>query len=141
MVAGLITSGARRAAMPAKYSTKIVCLAKSRKPGGRCIAGKVMEGDAFGGWIRPVSGRPSVEISLEERQFENGQEPEILDILDIPMIEAAPRLHQRENHIIDADSYWTTAGVVTWKEHGRMSDSPPPVSFNQLSTVSVKQNR
>src|SRR5258708_999495 len=138
MAGGRISSGTDRTPMPANYSAKIVCLANSRRPGGRCIAGKAMEGAGFGAWIRPVSARPSAEISLEERQFENGQEPEILDILDIPMIEAAPRLHQRENHIIAADSYWTRAGVVTWKDLGRLAESPPALWVKGFSSAAGK---
>ena len=35
---------------------RIVCLANSRKRGGRCVAGKELLADGrAGGWIRPVS--------------------------------------------------------------------------------------
>lgn len=89
------------------YSKRIVCLADSKKPGGRCIAGKEVVQDAYGGWIRPVSVRPSAEINLEERQYENGREPQIPDVIEIPMLAPVPRVHQTENHMIDAESYWT----------------------------------
>lgn len=52
-----------------------------------------------------MSARDSAEINLDERQYENGQEPQILDVVAIPMIGAVPRVHQQENHMIDADSY------------------------------------
>jgi len=76
----------------------IVCLANSRKPHGRCIAGREVLKNGYGGWIRPVSARSSAEISLEELRYENGREPQILDVITIPMIAAAPRVHQTENH-------------------------------------------
>jgi hypothetical protein len=78
------------------YIKKIVCLASSKKPGGRCVAGKEIADDDDAQWIRPVSARPSAEISLDELQYENGQEPQILDIVEIPMIAAVPKVHQTE---------------------------------------------
>ena len=42
---------------------RIVCLANSRKLGGRCIAGKELLADGVSGsWIRPVSHREFEEV-------------------------------------------------------------------------------
>ena len=30
------------------------------------------------------------------------------------MIAAVPRVHQTENHMIDAEFYWTKVGAITW---------------------------
>jgi hypothetical protein len=96
------------------FVKRIVCLANSRKPpSGRCIAGKQVLEAGYGPWIRPVSARPSAEVSEEERRYENGQDPRLLDIIDVPIIEAAPLLYQTENHIIDAEYYWVKKGQLT----------------------------
>lgn len=107
------------------YSKKIVCLASSRKPGGRCVAGKELLPDGYGVWVRPVSARSSAEITFKEREFENGQEPAILDVVDIPMIGAVPRVHQTENQMIDSEYYWTKEGVLTWADVDALADEPP----------------
>jgi hypothetical protein len=99
------------------YQKTIVCLANSRKMSGRCIAGKEIDNHGcFGGWIRPVSDRPTQEISEEERQFQNGCDPRLLDIVQIEMLEARPHAPQLENHLIDARQYWVNRGRVTWDE-------------------------
>lgn len=83
---------------------------------GRCLAGKVIdERQHFGEWIRPISERPNQEISEEERRFENGTDPKLLDIVQIEMIEPCPHAHQSENHRIDPQYYWTRHGSVDWK--------------------------
>jgi len=106
------------------YSKTIVCLANSRKPGGRCVAGKEALRDGYGGWIRPVSARPSAEISFEERQYESGKDLKILDVIEIPMIAPVPRVHQTENHMIDATFYWTKKKSLQWDDLEVLVEKP-----------------
>jgi hypothetical protein len=93
--------------MPANYSKTIICLANSRKITGRCVAGKEIAGSKIDAWIRPVSERPAGELSEEDRRFENGQDPRLLDVIRIPMVEPRPHGFQSENHLIDDGYYWT----------------------------------
>ena len=86
---------------------KIVCLANSRKVSGRCIAGKIIGANK---WVRPVSNREGEEISEEERRYENGQMPKLLDIISVPVKEHKPTLHQNENYLIDDGYYWAKTG-------------------------------
>lgn len=116
------------------YVKRIVCLANSRKHSGRCIAGKEVLEKGYGHWIRPVSARPSAEVSEEERRYENGQDPRILDIIDVPMVAASPLLHQTENHIIDGEYYWVKKGELAWGELSRLVDKPETLWSNGDST-------
>ena len=123
------------------YSKTIVCLANSRKPGGRCVAGKEVSEGRYGPWIRPVSVRASAEIARDERQYENGREPEILDVINIPMIAAVPRVHQTENHMIDADCYWSKTGALAWDDVEDLLDRPPKLWGASDSTHHGRHDR
>jgi hypothetical protein len=99
------------------YKKTIVCLANSRKPpSGRCVAGREFVDNAFGPWLRPVSARSTEEISEEERRYETGQDPRVLDIISITLSGPKPHRHQTENHVIDADYHWQLKGTVTWEQ-------------------------
>ena len=51
-------------------------------------------------WIRPVSTLPDGGITWNMRQI-NGREPELLDLLRIPLAEAGPDFgHQPENRSV-----------------------------------------
>jgi hypothetical protein len=76
--------------MPVNYRKTIICLANSRKLTGRCVAGKEIIDNKIGAWIRPVSARPTGELSEEERRFPRGQDPKLLDVIKVPMIGARP---------------------------------------------------
>ena len=56
------------------YDKTILCLANSRRPGGRCVAGKEKINNQFGGWVRPVSNRPTEEISQKEGRYKDGSD-------------------------------------------------------------------
>ena len=91
---------------------RVVCLANSRKLQGRCIAGREWLAPEPGRWIRPVSSREGQEVSEYERQYEDGSDPRVLDIIDIPMRQplthrmhaptgAAQPLHEEDtNHTV-----------------------------------------
>jgi hypothetical protein len=123
------------------YKKKIVCLANSKKPGGRCIAGKEVLKGAHGGWVRPVSARATAEISVDERQYEDGSETKLLDIIDIPMIAPVPRVHQTENHMIDAELYWTKVGELAWEDVTDLQDTPGSLWGNGDSTYHGRNDR
>lgn len=92
---------------------RIVCLANSRKLNGRCIAGKeLLRGSV--GWIRPVSDREHEEVSEYERQYQDGSDPHVLDIMDVPLLNPRPKGYQQENWLLDPDQYWVKAGRAIW---------------------------
>ena len=80
---------------------RIICLANSRKPQGRCIAGKLYVQGKFGKWFRPISAREGEELSETERFVEGNSEPALLDILEFSIIQAKPSNHQTENWLIN----------------------------------------
>ena len=95
------------------YTKTILCLAASRKHQGKCFAGKCIQ---TGEWIRAVSNRPDEEISAAERRLPNGAQAGLLDVLEVPMLQARPRGYQRENHLIDRANPWRRIRRVTWQE-------------------------
>lgn len=136
---------------------------------GRCIAGKEWQNGKPGGWVRPVSARPTHEVSEKERCYESkyeppqqlplffkkflikintyfkillksnkkifpivrqltpyreSLEPQLLDILLVPCDSHQPLSHQRENHVIDPDSYWQKQGRLLWEDIQSWIDTP-----------------
>jgi hypothetical protein len=97
-----------------KSEKRILCLANSRKLSGRCVAGREIINKQPGPWIRPVSAREHQEVSWEERHYEDGSDPSVLDIITVPLVEARPHLFQQENWLLDPNFYWRKAGRMDW---------------------------
>ena len=117
--------------MPGK---RILCLANSRKLQGRCIAGKELVGDRAVGWIRPVSSREHQEVSEYERQYQDGSDPRVLDIIDVPLIEPRPHGCQQENWLLDPDAYWAKVRSVDCGDLDEYLDVVPTLWVNGHST-------
>lgn len=113
---------------------RIVCLANSRKLQGRCIAGIELSGTHRLGWIRPVSAREHEEVSEYERQCEDGSDPRVMDVIDVPLLMAHPKNYQQENWTLDPDHYWRKVRRVPRIELARLADPDSPLWVNGHST-------
>jgi hypothetical protein len=120
---------------------RIVCLANSRKLNGRCVAGIELAADRRVGWIRPVSSREHEEVSEYERQYEDGSDPRVLDIIDVPLLSAQPKGCQQENWLLAPDRYWIRVGQFNWIELKRLADPVAPLWINGNSTYNGINDR
>jgi len=90
---------------------EIIILANSRKIGNRCIAGIDRR---TGEWLRPCYGEGHEGIPCHVRQI-NGQEPQLLDVVEISMKSRGPNLeYQPENRYL-SNKPWEKIGVVEAK--------------------------
>lgn len=101
---------------------RILCLANSRKLHGRCIAGKEIRDHQPGAWVRPVSAREHEEVSEYERQYEDGSDPRVLDVIDVHLVEARPKAYQQENWLLDPTHYWRRVGSLEWRHLEKFVD-------------------
>ena len=120
---------------------RIVCLANSRKLSGRCIAGREWQGGRAGGWIRPVSDREGQEVSEYERQYEDGSDPRVLDVIDVPLMEAQPRGWQTENWLLDPEYYWVKVGRFSALELPAMADPVEPLWIDGYNTHNGRNDK
>ncbi len=121
---------------------RIVCLANSRKMAGRCIAGREWnEEQKVGKWVRPVSARDNQEVSEYERQYEDGSDPRVLDIIDIPVLNPQPKNFQTENWLLDPDYYWEKAGKLTPYDLSEFVDISTPLWIDGQSTYHGRNDK
>ena len=107
---------------------------RSRKLSGRCVVGRELADGEPGEWIRPVSDREHQEVSEYERQYEDGSDPRVLDVIDIPLLDRKPGTFQQENWLLDPDYHWERVGRVVWDELDRFTDRVAPLWVNGHST-------
>ena len=89
-----------------------VCLANSRKLNGRCVAGREWDGNNFGASIRPIGSADKGEL-YGERYYTDGKDPELLDLIEIPLVNPQPSTYQSENHLVDSKRRWRRSGTLT----------------------------
>ncbi|GAA0528992.1 hypothetical protein A8924_1273 [Saccharopolyspora erythraea NRRL 2338] len=111
-------------------ATKVlVCLANSRKNNERCVAGiEVVNG--WKRWIRPVSDRPGQGVSVVERQYQGGAEPQVLDNISVPLLGPQPDGFQRENWLLDSTVRWQKVGRIGWSELCTLEQLPESLWIN-----------
>ncbi len=93
--------------MSAHNVKRMVCLAYSRMPNGRCVAGRELGTEGrLGAWIRPVVGGEDEGVTEESSRYADGSLPRLLDVLDVPVTGPRPEGHQRENWLLDPARRW-----------------------------------
>lgn len=120
---------------------RIICLANSRKLHGRCVAGVELTADKVVGWIRPVSAREHQEVSEYERQYQDGSDPTLLDIIDVPLLEHRPTDYQQENWILDPQYYWEKVGVFERADLDKIAERAGTLWRNGISTSHGRNDR
>jgi hypothetical protein len=113
---------------------RILCLANSRKLSGRCVAGREIASGQPGAWIRPVSDREHQEVSEEERRYQDGSDPLVLDVIDVPLIGSRPHLFQQENWLLDPKFYWQKTGRLDWSGLQAFVDRDGPLWIHHQSS-------
>ncbi|RIK83417.1 MAG: hypothetical protein DCC68_03850 [Planctomycetota bacterium] len=88
----------------------LVCLANSRKHGGRCVAGWRPDGAGFVRLVSPLADGTLTPIDLRlgggvDGGAGGGDEPRMFDLLRVGVSAPRPMPHQRENWVID-ESPW-----------------------------------
>ncbi|MEC7796057.1 MAG: hypothetical protein VX755_01870 [Pseudomonadota bacterium] len=85
------------------YTKTIICLAKSRRPGGVCVAGREIREGQIGPWIRPVSDNGAVPSSILRM---GGRWLQLCDVVEIGLKQPSPHTYQIENHLLDQERPW-----------------------------------
>ncbi len=120
----------------------IVCLANSRKLTGRCIAGREWTFEQrVGNWVRLVSERENQEVSEYERQYVDGSDPRVLDIIDIPILEPQPKCYQTENWLLDPNYYWEKNGRFSRLDLHKLVDPVARLWIDGQSTYHGRNDR
>jgi hypothetical protein len=94
-----------------------------------------------GDWIRPVSAREHEEVSEYERQYPDGSDPRVLDVVDVPLLAPRPRDYQQENWLLDPAEYWTRSGEVSSSELRKLTDPDAPLWVDGHSTYNGINDR
>ena len=105
----------------ANYMRTIVCLANSKKNGGRCVAGREWNDGQPGDWIRPVSNRRGEEL-LKSWLDGKGGNPSPLDTVKMSLSGPSANEHQPENWLFDEADKWKYFDRVGWDELHKMAD-------------------
>jgi len=123
------------------YSKTFICFANSQKTSGRCVAGKELINGRPAGWIRPVSSRPTHEISIDERRYQDGRDPDLLHVVSVQFLAAQALPHQPENHLIDDGRYWSQQGTLDFQNIDAWLDTPTSLWDAGYSGYAFTNNR
>lgn len=109
----------------------LVLLAKSHMNHALCVAGVELVNGVPEGWIRPVSRRQGLSVRHSEMKYENGEAPNLLDIVEVPLAEHHPEDHQKENWLFDDKKFWNKIGEFPWQELKKIAVQTGPLWGNR----------
>lgn len=119
---------------------ELLCLANSRREGGRCVAGIDLETDK---WVRLAKsdGNP---FSATEISYKNDESPRPLDKIKIRIIKPKVSYFHPENWIVDKRFRWEKIGQDGLKALSQYTDISTPFLFEDpcdcLSAKDLQNN-
>lgn len=106
---------------------EFICLANSRRKGGRCVAGLRTDGN---GWVRPVNSIGGT-IWSQHYTLDDGKEAAIFDVIRVSLKERCPQPYQPENWIIENEP-WRLVRRLTLPEASTFLSSNISTGINFL---------
>ncbi|WP_454137919.1 dual OB domain-containing protein [Microbacterium paulum] len=113
---------------------RIVVLANSRKPPGRCVAGiELVDGDAAD-WVRPVGDRAGAGLTRPERLLADRSEPLPLDVVDFVVGRPVPVDCHRENWLLRSGSPRGRVGTFDFDDLDALASNPKALWSNDAES-------
>jgi len=107
---------------------RLVCLANSYMTAGRCVAGiEVTAEGQRGVWVRAVGDHAAGGLRREQCLYEDGTEPRVLDIMEVPLQRPSPKGHHTENWLIDFGKRWRYVGRMEASNLAQFVDPEAPL--------------
>lgn len=117
--------------------TQIICLANSKKNNDRCIAGIDIE---TGKWVRPIytnSINPKDGRVPKSIRLINGQEPRLLDVIEIPLDNNGENFGFESENLNISDGQWTKVRQASIDEAIELIDKTNYILHNSHKYVTV----
>ncbi|MCX7630432.1 MAG: hypothetical protein N2038_09295 [Geminicoccaceae bacterium] len=74
-------------------------------------------------------------------QYEGGSDPEVSDIVDVPLIGSQPEGHQQETWLLDPQIKWKRAGRLALNHLDAFVEKPEKLRVNGYSSTFGQNNR
>lgn len=118
-------------------TTTMVCLARSRKHGSYCVAGKTLPPSGRGRWIRPTGAPPGGALREREITLACGSLLSPLDIITVSLQgKDSVFPHQGENYRIAPGAGWVKRGTLAFSRLEELEDRPGSLWKNGCSSRS-----
>ena len=80
-------------------------------------------------------------LAEKERQYEDGSEPQLLDVVELAVGGPKPEKHQQENWPIDPERRWVKAGRIRWAALAEWVDAERTLWVNGHSSDGGENDR
>jgi hypothetical protein len=94
-----------------------------------------MDGETPRSWFRPVSEEEHIGLAASDRQYQDGSEPALLDIVELETLRPRPMSFQSENVVLDDSTYWRRVGRLSWDELADLDTATGPLWTSGYSTA------
>ena len=81
-----------------------------------------------------MSSRENESISERERCYADGSDPQLLDIIEVPLLGPKPKSYQQENWLLNTSRQWRKAGSLTWDDLPNLADREAPLWTNGFNS-------